>query len=105
MPNGIRVLDPRATGGQTVGDNPWALWQAMQSPSAYTCTFCGQEHTGERFLELTGQEPRQPVILPRTPQQWVVMQSRLGRRLACPGCRWARPTPVEAPKRRKTTLD
>lgn len=86
-------------------DNPWVLWQPIDQPTPFTCTQCQQEHTGVRFLELQGTEPQIFPILPRNPAHLETVASRVGRRMVCPGCRWAKPKAAEMPKPRKTALD
>lgn len=103
-PDKAIVLDPHGT-AVTPSDNPWVLWQNVTNPTPFTCTGCGQEKTGERYLELRGTEPQIFPVLPRNPAQLETTMSRVGRRQLCPVCRWAKPVTPERPKRRKTTLD
>jgi hypothetical protein len=98
------VLDPRGP-GVTPSDNPWVLWQSFRTSSPFTCTNCGQEQIGERYLELRGTEPQIFPVLPRNPAHLEQVTSRVGRRQLCPACRWAKPVLAEQPKRRKRTLD
>lgn len=98
------VLDPRGP-AVTPSDNPWVLWQAVSNTSGYTCTGCGQERTGERYLELQGTEPQIFPVLPRNPAHLETVVSRVGRRQLCPDCRWTKPVVPEKPRRRKTQLD
>ena len=100
----VPVLQPR---GAVIrhDENPWVLWQPIAPPGPFTCTQCGQEHTGERYLELSGTEPHIFPILPRNPAHLVTATREVGRRMLCPACRWAKPGVPEMPKPRKTTLD
>lgn len=98
------VLRPEGT-PVVRSDNPWILWQPLTRADPYTCHACGQDHTGERYLQLLGSEVPVFPVLPRNPAQIQPVLSRAGRQVLCPACRWARPTEPEKPKRRKTTLD
>ena len=84
--------------------NPWDLWQPVTPPGEYTCTRCGQTKTGERFIGLEAAGAFDP-SLARGPDHITRALSRLQRRILCPECRWAKPQPVEQPKRRRTELD
>lgn len=103
-PTGPIVLDPKGA-AVSPSENPWVLWQSFTTPAPFTCTGCGQEKTGERYLELRGTEPQIFPVLPRNPAHLETVVSRVGRRQLCPACRWAKPVTPEKPKRRKTTLD
>lgn len=104
MDRQVRVLEPRQP-TVSVTDNPWVLWQPIDQPTGFTCTQCGQEHTGLRYLELTGTEPQIFPVLPRNPAQLTTVTSRIGRRQVCPACRGQTPTPPPVPQPRKRRLD
>ncbi len=84
--------------------DPWELWQPVTAPGEYTCARCGQDKTGERFVGLEAAGAFDPTLA-RGPDHITRALSRVQRRILCPECRWAKPKPVEKPKRRRTELD
>ncbi len=98
------ILQPHGH-AMPLSDNPWVLWQPVTQATLFTCTRCGVEAHGERYVELQGTEPQIFPVLPRSPEQIENMTSRIGRQVLCPTCRWAKPVTPVKPQRRKTQLD
>lgn len=98
------ILQPR--GPVTRHDsNPWVMWQSIPPIGSFTCVQCQIEQTGERFLELTGNQSSAMLVLPKNPSHLTTMASRVGRRVLCASCRWHTPETTPAPRPRKTQLD
>ena len=97
------VLGRPDLAGTPVG-NPWELWQPVTAPGEYVCARCGQTKTGERFVGLEAVGSFDPNMA-RGADHITRALSRVQNRILCPECRWAKPQPVEQPKRRRTELD
>lgn len=103
-PTGFPLLSPRGP-ADARQDNPWIVWQPLDRPEAFTCSRCGEEKSGLRYVELTGTEPRIWPVLPKNPAHLETVASRVGRRVYCEKCRRAQPAAKDPPKRKKHGLD